>query len=84
MIRLYKIKECPRCERLADFLTIYQIDFTEEPLDAAAATEYLCSTGLPALAAPLLQVEENWFGPDQLFIDEELDVCSLQSILGMV
>ena len=82
-VRLYKTPTCPRCHRLADFLTLYRIEFVEEPLDAGAATEYLCSTGQPALAAPILQVDEDWYGPEQLYENGELAVCFLQDIFGM-
>ena len=82
-VRLYKTPTCPRCHRLADFLRLYDIEFIEEPLDTGAATEYICATGKPALAAPILQVDEDWYGPEDLFDGEELAVCFLQDILGM-
>lgn len=83
MIRLYITPTCPRCHRLADFFQLRGIEFYEEPLDAGAATEYICATGKPALAAPILQVEEEWYGPDTLFQNGELDIRILQEILGM-
>ena len=81
VIRLYKTPTCPRCKELAGFFRHREIDFYEEPLDAGAATEYLCSTGRPALAAPLLQIGEDWYGPEQLFEGGELADHFLQEIL---
>jgi glutaredoxin len=81
MIKLYKTPTCPRCQTLMVFLRHHSIDFTTEPLDAGAMTEYICATGKPAMMAPILQVDEDWYGPEQLFEGEELAVHFLQDIL---
>jgi glutaredoxin len=83
IIRLYKTPTCPRCHRLAGFMQLYEIEFTEEPLDAGAMTEYLCATGKPAMMAPILQVDESWYGPEQLFEGQQLAVHILQDILSI-
>lgn len=62
-------------------MQLYKIEFVEEPLDAGAATEYLCSTGKPALATPILQVGDDWYGPEDLYQEGELAVCFLQDVL---
>ena len=83
IVRLYKTPTCPRCKRLAGFMQLYKIEFVEEPLDAGAMTEYLCATGKPAMVAPILQVGEDWYGPEQLFEGGELAVHFLQDALGI-
>jgi glutaredoxin len=82
MIRLYKTPTCPRCQTLTVFLRHHKIDFVTEQLDAAAMTEYLCATGKPAMMAPILQVDEDWYGPEQLYEGQELAVHFLQDVLG--
>jgi hypothetical protein len=84
IVRLYKTPTCPRCARLAGFMQLYKIEFTEEPLDdARVMTEYLCATGKPAMMAPILQVNAEWYGPEQLFEGQELAVHFLQDVLGI-
>lgn len=83
IIRLYETPTCPRCKRLAGFMQLHRVEFVEEPLDAGAMTEYLCATGRPAMMAPILQVNEDWFGPEQLFEGQELAVHFLHDILDI-
>ena len=64
-------------------MQLYKIEFTEEPLDAGAMTEYLCATGKPVMMAPILQVDESWYGPEQLFEGQQLAVHILQDILSI-
>lgn len=64
-------------------MQLYKIEFVEEPLDAGAMTEYLCATGKPAMMAPVLQVDNEWYGPEQLFEGHELAVHFLQDILDI-
>lgn len=64
-------------------MQLYKIEFTEEPLDAGAMTEYLCAIGKPAMMAPILQVDESWYGPEQLFEGQQLAVHILQDILSI-
>lgn len=64
-------------------MQLYEIEFTEEPLDAGAMTEYLCAAGKPAMMAPILQVDESWYGPEQLFEGQQLAVHILQDILSI-
>ena len=85
MITIYSTTHCPKCKLLkahldsigqpyheADLLTLLQ--------DAETMTD-LHMQGIHFKAAPVLQVESAYYGPERFFVNGKLDEKKLQELL---
>lgn len=86
MIILYSTPSCPRCRELAAWLRANGISFQEKRLvedllqDGEVMTE-LHMQGISFRAAPVLQVESAYYGPEKFFHGETMDVAALGAMI---
>ena len=85
MITIYSTQICPRCKQLKAHLSQLGIPYQEADLltllqDAEAMTE-LHMRGQHFKAAPVLQVESAYHGPEEFFEGDKLDEKKLQELV---
>jgi len=86
MIILYSSPACPRCRELAAWLREQGHSFQEKRLvedllqDGEVMTD-LHMQGITIRAAPVLQVNADYYGPEKLFPGGKLDEVNLRAIL---
>jgi glutaredoxin len=79
---LYKTPDCPRCRLVAAHLERLRIDFeTRDMSDPAVVTDLRCE-GVFTLAAPVLQVDDDYFTEDRLFQDGKMQTTFIEEAVG--
>lgn len=86
MIVIYSSPSCPKCKLLAAHLTSIKQPFQEANLidlleDAATMTD-LHLQGISFKAAPVLQIESAYYGPERFFVGGKLDEKKLQELIS--
>ena len=85
MITIYSTPICPKCRALKAHLDSIGHPYQEADLlsllqDAETMTDLHCQ-GIHFKAAPILQVESAYYGPEKMFVDGKLDEKKLQELL---
>ena len=85
MITIYKTANCPKCKLLKAHLDSIGQPYQEASLldllqDAETMTD-LHMQGIHFKAAPVLQVESAYYGPERFFAAGKLDEKRLQELL---
>ena len=82
---VYTTNCCPKCKQLMAYLTSIKQPYQEANLltlleDANVMTD-LHMAGITFKAAPVMQVGDSYFGPEQMFSEGRLDEKKLERLL---
>jgi len=80
-VRLYTTKDCTRCPQVRAWLTKNDIEYDEVDMSSAKWMAELRICGVFVMSAPVLQVDDEFYTPDQMFRKEQLH--GLDILLGM-
>ncbi|HIH70384.1 glutaredoxin family protein [Methermicoccus shengliensis] len=72
-VKVYTTSVCPRCRALKRFLSEMGVEFTEESLEQPETVAELRINGVFVMEAPVLQVDDTYYTPEELFEDEVLN-----------
>jgi len=72
-VKVYTTSVCPRCKVLKRFLSEMGVEFTEESLEQPETVAELRINGVFVMEAPVLQVDDTYYTPEELFEDEVLN-----------
>lgn len=72
-VKVYTTSVCPRCKMLKRFLSEKGVEFTEESLEQPETVAELRINGVFVMEAPVLQVDDTYYTPEELFEDEVLN-----------
>jgi len=79
-VRLYTTKDCTRCPQVRAWLTKNDVEYDEVDMSSAKWMAELRIHGVFVVSAPVLQVGNEFFTPDQMFRKEQL--LGLDTLLG--
>jgi glutaredoxin 3 len=66
-LMIYSTGSCPRCKILKDAFQKAGLEYTEADMATSESRASMMTGGCFSLSAPVLQVGEEVYGPDQLF-----------------
>ena len=81
VVRLYTTKDCTRCPQIRVWLTANNIEYDEVDMATPKWMAELRINGVFVMSAPVLQVDNEFYTPDQMFRKEQLH--GLDILLGM-
>ena len=79
---LYKTPDCPRCRIVAAHLERLRIDFETRDMSQAEVMTDLRCEDVFTLAAPVLQVDDDYFTEDKLFEDGKMQTAFIEEAVG--
>ena len=80
---VYTTSRCPRCKILKEFLTQKGISYEERNLENPEIVTELRLSGVFVLEVPILQVDDTYLPPSELFNKGALREDVLMEVLGM-
>jgi len=80
---VFSTKKCPNCEILKKWLKNHKMRFKEKDMESPEVMSELIMKDVYSLSTPVLQVNDKYLLPNDMFKENKLDEKLLEDNLGV-